>query len=158
MKPNQVQYKRYSKVKSAYWKVIGNSSSYCSTSITLNPPRLKYAFNCSKGYERLSQEKISNLKDLFLTRMSWLYKTGDLAKLLQTLAACNVSEITIHGPPELKDFVALLRPFIDESLKINTSVCESGEWFEDRSVKLRYISFEQSNSDESPVIAYAGLI
>lgn len=163
VKSSQVdeQDKRYSQVKYAHWEIVGSSTPSSSVSATLNISSLKYAFNCGEGFARLKGQdlgrSISSLKDIFVTRMSWDC-IGDLPNLLQTLSARSISEIRIHGPPNLRHLVDKIRPLVDESFKINTSMCESGEWFEDESVKIRYISFEHSNSGQSPVIAYAGFI
>ncbi|XP_055939624.1 zinc phosphodiesterase ELAC protein 2-like isoform X2 [Argiope bruennichi] len=86
-----------------YLSVLGNGSKSSSRALYMFTDHARYLFNCGEGTQRLAQEhkmKLSKLDDIFITHKSW-ENFGGLLGLSLTIQDMGVSEVTIHGPPNL---------------------------------------------------------
>lgn len=63
----------------------------------------RYLFNCGEGTQRLAHEhkmKLSKLEHVFITHSSWK-NFGGLPGMCLTLQDSGVSEVVLHGPPQV---------------------------------------------------------
>lgn len=83
--------------------VLGNGSKSSSRALYMFTDHARYLFNCGEGTQRLAQEhkmKLSKLDDIFITHNSW-ENLGGLLGLSLTIQDMGVSEINLHGPPDI---------------------------------------------------------
>ncbi|XP_028912871.2 zinc phosphodiesterase ELAC protein 2 [Ornithorhynchus anatinus] len=73
----------------------------------------RYLFNCGEGVQRLMQEhklRVARLDNIFLTRMHWS-NVGGLSGMLLTLQETGLVRCVLSGPPQLEDYLDVVKIF-----------------------------------------------
>nr|XP_057904407.1 zinc phosphodiesterase ELAC protein 2 isoform X3 [Doryrhamphus excisus] len=122
-------------------QVVGAGSRDNAASLYVFSEYNRYLFNCGEGTQRLMHEhklRVSQLDNIFLTRMSW-ENVGGLSGMILTLKDTCVPDCVLSGPPQLESYVKAIktfsgpldsiklsvRPYTDETYTDDTmSVCQ----------------------------------
>ncbi|KAJ3097108.1 Zinc phosphodiesterase ELAC protein 2 [Phlyctochytrium bullatum] len=95
-------------------QILGAATHDSRPSVMVHFDSQRYLFNCGEGIQRLCNDqkvRLSKLRSLFLTRLSWDCM-GGLPGLVLTVADAGSKQIKIHGPGGLTHALAGMRQFL----------------------------------------------
>ncbi|XP_054616640.1 zinc phosphodiesterase ELAC protein 2 isoform X3 [Dunckerocampus dactyliophorus] len=107
-----------------YVQVVGAGSRDNAASLYVFSEYNRYLFNCGEGTQRLMHEhklRVSQLDNIFLTRMSW-ENVGGLSGMILTLKDTCVPDCVLSGPPQLESYVKAIKTFSGPLDSIKLSV------------------------------------
>ncbi|KOX68781.1 Ribonuclease Z, mitochondrial [Melipona quadrifasciata] len=113
-------------------QVLGSGALGTSSCVFFITDHSNYIFNCGESTQRLSQEhgcKLSKVENIFVTHFSW-ENIGGIPGLLLTAQASGTTEINIHCPEGVRDFIDAIKLFLSlPKLKISYfTIDESTEY------------------------------
>lgn len=123
-------------------QVLGSGTAGAPSCTYLLTDHSNYIFNCGEGTQRLSQEhhcKLSKVENIFITYSSWK-NLGGIPGLLLTAQADGVTEINIHCPEGLDDFIKAIKSFVHlPNLKITYPLINESKPYEDQIMRVSYV-------------------
>ncbi|XP_043511447.1 ribonuclease Z, mitochondrial [Frieseomelitta varia] len=145
-----MQQKKEFKHFNAYLKVLGSGALGTPQCVFFMTDHSNYIFNCGESTQRLSQEhgcKLSKIENIFVTHFSWK-NIGGIPGLLLTVQSSGTTEINIHCPEGVRDFIEAVKSFVFlPKLKISYFTIDESAEYNDCRMKVSYVPITKSTKN-----------